>query len=56
MTDVRRSGTEVPAASTVKPMITLGMPRVWPITVAHHTMQKVYTMIQRIDITKETGK
>jgi len=40
ITDVSRSGTEVPAARNVRPMTASGMPKMQPIIVAHQTIRK----------------
>lgn len=39
ITDVNKSGIDVPAARKVKPMIVMGIPSVSPTNVAHQTMK-----------------
>lgn len=46
MTEVMRSGMEVPAARAVRPITSGGMPSVSPSTVAHHTIRYEYAAIQ----------
>ena len=38
-TEVMRSGTEVPAARKVRPMMASGMSKVLPVVVAHQTIR-----------------
>jgi len=56
ITEVNRSGTEVPAANTVRPITPSGIPAIFPITVAHQTMQNEYTANQKMDIAKAIGQ
>merc|ERR1719242_418810 len=53
ITDVSKSGTLVPAANTVSPMMPSGMPRMRPMVVAHHTMKYEYTPNQQMLDTNE---
>merc|ERR1719361_1920808 len=53
ITDVSKSGTLVPAANTVSPIMPSGMPRMRPMVVAHHTMKYEYTPNQQMLDTNE---
>merc|ERR1719387_785607 len=54
--EVRRSGTEVPAARMVMPMMCSCMPTVSAITLARKTMNQVKIAIQMIDMMKVITK
>lgn len=56
MTEVMRSGTEVPAANSVSPITSGGTYAVAPATFAHHTIRYEKKAIQTIDPIKVTGK
>mmetsp|Transcript_48895 Transcript_48895/g.141639 ORF Transcript_48895/g.141639 Transcript_48895/m.141639 type:complete len:338 (-) Transcript_48895:1271-2284(-) len=56
MTEVIKSGTEVPAANTVSPMMWSGKLQVSPSTVVNQIIQYVKPAIQKIDMKKDTGK
>lgn len=56
ITEVMRSGMEVPAARAVKPITSGGMRNVSPITVAHHTIRYEYAAIHRMLPRNVTGK
>ena len=55
MTEVMRSGMDVPAARIVRPMISMGIPIVFPISSAHQTMSQEKKAIQRMAPTKVMG-
>merc|ERR1719464_210235 len=48
ITDVSKSGTLVPAANTVSPIMPSGMPKMRPMVVAHQTMKYEYTPNQQM--------
>merc|ERR1712038_1193073 len=52
MTEESKSGIDVPAARTVRPMITTGMPRKLPTIVAQSTKQTLISPIQPMDMKK----
>lgn len=56
ITDVMRSGTEVPAARSVSPITSGGTWAVAPATFAHHTIRYEKKAIQTIDPINVTGK
>lgn len=56
MTDVMRSGTEVPAARSVSPITSGGTCAVAPATFAHHTIKYEKKAIQTIDPINVIGK
>lgn len=56
MTLVMRSGMDVPAARNVRPITSGGIPTVFPVTVAHHTIRYENAAIQRILPKKVIGK
>merc|ERR1712241_466221 len=55
ITEVSKSGTLVPAANTVSPIMPSGMPRMRPMVVAHHTMKYEYTPNQQMLVMKDNA-
>mmetsp|Transcript_111617 Transcript_111617/g.193444 ORF Transcript_111617/g.193444 Transcript_111617/m.193444 type:complete len:214 (-) Transcript_111617:236-877(-) len=56
ITEVIRSGTDVPAARTVRPMMCSLRPHVSPMTVANQTIIVVQAAIQQMDMKKLSTK
>lgn len=55
MTEVMRSGMEVPAARKVRPITSEGMWAVSPTMLAHHTIRYEYIAIHNIEPRNVTG-
>ncbi|CAH0550382.1 unnamed protein product [Brassicogethes aeneus] len=56
ITEVMRSGMEVPAAKNVSPITSGGMRTVSPTMLAHHTIRYEYAAIHMIDPRNVIGK
>ena len=56
MTEVSRSGMDVPAARNVRPITAGGMPKTSPMVVANQTVKKEKTPIQAMAPRKVKGK